>query len=105
MATMQLPERTDTPTEIDVLVGTFAKRFRLYATTAPRRYDSGTVLTIHEDMQDGHLVRWVLIPLDQVEWQIGRNSSGLYPTIPTDDFDQGAILERLLKAWPFSEGG
>lgn len=81
-------------TTITIQIGMTTQQYNLYRTSAPQRYDYGYVLTLVES--EGS--RWILIPPQHAEYQIGRYSSGLYQTVPSDDLDEQDVTERIWRA-------
>ena len=94
MTQVMPPEPALRPTTFAMQIGNVLRRYQLYRTSAPQRYDYGYVLTLLED--DG--TRWILIPPDSADYQIGRYHSGLYWTVPSADFDEDMIAERIWEA-------
>jgi len=85
-------------TTIQVQVGNWQEEYHVYKTTAPEAYDGHGTLLLYASNGDE---RWLLIPADTVQWQIGRNTSGLYPTIPETlpaPFLRSKLLDRLFAA-------
>lgn len=66
-----------------VHVGRFQATYEPLLTTAPRTYDHGEVIEVKDDLQfdDGRQARMILVPVEAVEWQVMRNSSGLHRTL------------------------
>jgi hypothetical protein len=84
-------------TTITVTIGKDTRTFALYQTNAPKAYDHGQAIELYDGThmdrstatREGRaprevIERYVLIPEDAVEWQRGRNGSGLR-TFDTDD--------------------
>jgi hypothetical protein len=83
---------------LKVTIGTFETYYGLYETSAPADYDCGSIIVLAEGATDqGVPTRFILIPHDQTDWQIARNSSGLHFTRPTDDIPTSDIQERLYR--------
>ena len=68
-----------------IKLGNFERTYVYLKTKAPAAYDHGGVIEIRNDLniavadEDLHR-RYILVPEEAVEWQIGRNRSGLYVT-------------------------
>jgi hypothetical protein len=89
-----IPAPATNPTTVTVKIGDHSRTFQLMVTTAPKSYDHGQTLEVY----DGGDVRYLLVPEQAVEWTIGRNSSGLYPTAANDEMDAAACESRLWEA-------
>lgn len=94
-----------------ITIGTLTGRYTILETTAPERYDHGSVIPIatygpYPTLGDNAVHRLVAVPEGTVEWQMGRNASGLYPTALFDPasedskflgVDAGVISGRLFE--------
>ena len=69
-------------TTITITIGKRIETMVLFKTNAHKNYDHGAAIELYDGtyQEDGreHIERYVLIPLDALEWQRGRNSSGLH---------------------------
>jgi hypothetical protein len=59
--------------EITITIGQQTRTYTLCITTAPRDYDYNGVLEIYNAGDE----RYILVPLNKIVWQRGRNASGL----------------------------
>lgn len=85
-----------TPTQISLTIGTFSRTFQLFSTRAPESYDGfGTMTVYASDESD---LRYVLIDTERIEWQRGRNGSGLYPTEPCALLTASDLQNRMWEA-------
>ena len=78
--------------KIIVQIGDARKDYVVALTSAPKAYDGfGTLELMQDCFEKGQ--RLILIAEPTLEWQKGRNGSGMYATITeSDDLDE--LLER-----------
>ena len=89
---------------LHVEIGTWKADYVVVETTAPQSYDAASSITIYEDGRR----RWVAIEAGQLDWYLGRYSSGLYArkvdeTFPLPDL-QTKLVEHLLGFERFLRG-
>jgi hypothetical protein len=82
---------------IKVKIGEHEIEYALAFTNAPRAYDHGEVIELHGEETDGKWARFILIPTRTVEWQKGRNGSGLY-CLHTEK-DENSELDENMRRW------
>jgi len=76
--------------------------FAVKTTTAPIAYDCGGAVQLNaKPLEDNE--RIVLIPVDYIQWQEGRNASGLYGLKDPDPTMDRWYVERILNE--LLEGG
>lgn len=73
---------------IGITIGTLTRTYVLAKTNAPARYDAGSVIELHDASytppgKDRVIERYILVESRDLEWQRGRNFSGIY-TLITD---------------------
>jgi hypothetical protein len=85
-------------TKVAVQIGERKETFVLFQTNAPQAYDHGAAIELYDGTVDDKVERYVLIPEETVEWQKGRNGSGL-KTMNTDDviLDEAELTRYLWK--------
>lgn len=93
--TTYAPEPSLVPTALSLTVGPHTRSYVLHWTNAPASYDFGSVLTLYVGDDE---IRYVLIPVETVEYQLGRNSSGLYQTVASDAIPLGSVCDKLYAA-------
>src|SRR3990167_995825 len=78
-------ERIDAErTEVTVTVGDRAETFVLCCTNAPQAYDHGNAIELYDGTHTPQgatrpvIERYILVPAGSMEWQRGRNASGLH---------------------------
>lgn len=83
---------------VEVRIGTRCEQFVLAQTSAPQAYDHGDAIRICDASYEGVVERYVLVPADAMEWQRGRNRSGLH-TLETDELlvDEADVTRELWK--------
>ena len=76
--------------ELTVTIGNRSREFVLVRTNAPPAYDHNAALMVRDatyrtSKPDGSVTetieRYLLLDAKSVEWQIGRNASGLFETV------------------------
>lgn len=91
--------------EIPVQIGSIRETFHIFETTAPERYDGGGTFTVHKyDESPKAVHRVIAVPTGTVEWQRGRNSSGMYGMLPIEHesamfnyLDERTVVNELFK--------
>jgi hypothetical protein len=73
-----------TRTTVAVQIGERKETFVLFQTNAPQAYDHGAAIELYDGTIDGKVERYVLIPEEAVEWQRGRNGSGMKSFVTED---------------------
>ena len=86
-------------TRIKVAIGDWHEEFALVHTTAPDVYDGSGTLTIYREPKS----RYVLIPVEQLEWHLCRYASGLYGGVESNEVDERECRDRLVE-WLRTEG-
>ena len=84
---------TETATTFKIELGCFSNEFALVKTTTPKAYDYGYAIEVYGEDRDE---RFVLIPVDKLEYQMGRYLSGGFAAVedPCDSVIEW-ITERL----------
>lgn len=91
-------------TKIKVTIGTFEREYVLVETDAPQRYDGFGTLEVYRgpaglESNKGKAVRFILVGVKHLEWQEGRNRSGLHTwLVPEEDLShwvEEKLIERL----------
>lgn len=89
-------------TKVTVAIGSRSEAFILVQTDAPAVYDHGAAIQLHDASFDGRIERYVLVPESALEWQRGRNASGLRSLVTegllVDERDVTAKLWKRLYA-------
>lgn len=83
---------TTIPSAITIAIGSHSVTYLLFKTTAPQRYDGFGTMTVYDN---GTGTRYVLIDAKHLEWQKGRNGSGLHVTDPCDSISQRDLENRF----------
>lgn len=82
------------PAEIQVTIGVHSQRYQLWKTAAPQGSDYSYVLQLYTNGEGD--IRYVLIPIEHVEYQTLRYQSFLNnQTEPSDELDEHDISDRL----------
>lgn len=79
-----------------IAIGSRSETFVLIQTNAPKAYDCGGAIELYDGTHGTVVERYVLIPEDQLDWQRGRNGSGLHSVV-TDNLllDETDIARTL----------
>lgn len=85
-----------------IQIGTWTAEYRIFRTTAPREYDAGTTITLYETGSGKQLERMIAVRVEDVEWSLGRYSSGLYTLeddtdSATEEWATKKILDRIFE--------
>lgn len=68
-------------TKVNVQIGKRSEVFVLAETNAPRAYDYGYCIELYDATVSGRTSRYILLPEVSVEYQRGRNASGLHSLV------------------------
>jgi hypothetical protein len=88
----------DTTTRVTIKIGDREERYVLAHTTAPKAYDYPGALELYDGAPEGEdkRDRYILVREEQIEYQRGRNFSGLHTFTTEDLLIQNRDIEENL---------